>query len=103
MNVILPKLEYTAEVWEGNAKFVKQLETAQMTAAAKKKNQDAQVRLLRGTIVNRTYGKRRNLSIYLLLLTVFGPIYYGPPVIVIQHQEQNWECTQLRQTDRQES
>ena len=32
MNVIVPKLEY-GEVWEGNAEFVKQLETVQMTAA----------------------------------------------------------------------
>ena len=32
MNVIVPKLEY-AEVWEGNAKLVKQLETVEMTAA----------------------------------------------------------------------
>ena len=33
MNVIVPKLEYEGEVWEGNAKFVKQLEPVQMTAA----------------------------------------------------------------------
>ena len=33
MNVIVPKLEYAGEAWEGNAKFVKQLETVQMTAA----------------------------------------------------------------------
>ena len=25
INVIIPKLEYAGEVWEGNAKFVKQL------------------------------------------------------------------------------
>ena len=30
--MVVPKLEYE-EVWEGNAKFVKQLETVQMTAA----------------------------------------------------------------------
>ena len=35
MDVIAPKLEHAVEVWEGNAKFVKQLETAQMTAAKK--------------------------------------------------------------------
>ena len=35
MNVIVPKLEYASEVWEGNAKFVKQLKTVQMTAAKK--------------------------------------------------------------------
>ena len=29
------KLEYAGEVWERNAKFVKQLETVQMTAAKK--------------------------------------------------------------------
>ena len=28
MNVTVPKLEYAGEVWEGNAKFVKQLKTA---------------------------------------------------------------------------
>ena len=33
MNVIVPKLEYAGQVREGNAKFVKQLETVQMTAA----------------------------------------------------------------------
>ena len=33
MNVIVPKLEYAGEVWEGNAKLVKQLATLQMTAA----------------------------------------------------------------------
>ena len=36
MNVILPKLEFAGEVWEGNAKFVKQLERVQMAAAKKK-------------------------------------------------------------------
>ena len=44
VNVIVPKIEYAGEVWEGDAKLVKQLETVQMTAA--KKCQDAQVRLL---------------------------------------------------------
>ena len=33
--MIVPKLEYAGEVWEGNAKFVKQLETVKMTAAKK--------------------------------------------------------------------
>ena len=35
--------------------------------------------LLRGTIVNRTYGTHKKLYIHLLLLTICGPIYYGPP------------------------
>ena len=35
IDVIVPKLEYAGEVWEGNAKLVKQLETVQMTAAKK--------------------------------------------------------------------
>ena len=35
--------------------------------------------LLRGTIVNRTYRIDKNLYIQQLLLTIFGPIYYGPP------------------------
>ena len=33
INVIVPKLEYAEKVWEGNAKFIKQLGTVQMTAA----------------------------------------------------------------------
>ena len=32
MNVIVPKLEHAGEVWEENAKFVKQLEKVQMAA-----------------------------------------------------------------------
>ena len=35
--------------------------------------------LLRGTIVNRTYGTHKHLHIFLFLLTIFDPIYYGPP------------------------
>ena len=35
VNVIVPKLEHAVEVWEGNAKLVKQLETVQMAAAKK--------------------------------------------------------------------
>ena len=35
MNVIVPKLEYAREVWEGNAKLVKRLEIVRMTAAKK--------------------------------------------------------------------
>ena len=35
INVFVPKLEYAVEIWEGNAKLVKQLETVQMTAAEK--------------------------------------------------------------------
>ena len=42
MSVTIPKLEYAGKSWEGNAKFVKQLKTVQQ--------------LLRGTILNRTYG-----------------------------------------------
>ena len=35
INVIVPKLEYAGEAWQGNAKLVKQLETVQMAAAKK--------------------------------------------------------------------
>ena len=35
--------------------------------------------LLRGTLVNRTYGGHENLCIDPFLLTMFGPIYYRPP------------------------
>ena len=35
--------------------------------------------LLRGTIVNRAYGTHKNLYISVFLLTIFGPINFGPP------------------------
>ena len=35
--------------------------------------------LLRGTLVNRTYGGQKKLHIHLFLPTIFGPIYYRPP------------------------
>ena len=35
---------------------------------------------LRGTSVVRTCGTHKNLYNSLLLLTIFGPIYYAPPV-----------------------
>ena len=35
--------------------------------------------LLRGTKVNRTYDTHKNLYACLFLLTIFGPINYGPP------------------------
>ena len=35
--------------------------------------------ILRGTIVNRTYGTHKNLYISLFFPTIFGPINYGPP------------------------
>ena len=35
INVIVPKLEYAGEVWEGNSKLVKQIETVRMTAVIK--------------------------------------------------------------------
>ena len=35
INAIVPNPEYAGEVWEENVKLVKQLETAQMTAAKK--------------------------------------------------------------------
>ena len=35
INVVTPKLEDVGDVWEGNAKFVKQLETVHLAAALK--------------------------------------------------------------------
>ena len=35
--------------------------------------------LLRGTILNRTYGAHKNLYISLFLTTIFGPINNGSP------------------------
>ena len=57
----VPKLEYAGEVWEGNAKLVKQLETVQMTAAEK----------------------------------VLGCSSTTSNTV----QEQNWECTYLKQIE----
>ena len=39
----------------------------------------SELRLLRGTILNRTYGPHKNRYISLLLPTIFGPVCYGPP------------------------
>ena len=35
--------------------------------------------VLRGTIVDRACGIHKKLQIWPFLLTIFGPIYYGPP------------------------
>ena len=35
--------------------------------------------LIRGTIVNTTCGKHKNLYIYLFIPIISGPIYYAPP------------------------
>ena len=35
--------------------------------------------LLRGDIVNRAYDIHKNLYIKQFLLTIFGPVNYGPP------------------------
>ena len=35
--------------------------------------------VLRGTLVNRTYGGDKNLYVHVFLRTIFGPIYYRPP------------------------
>ena len=35
--------------------------------------------ILRGTIVNRTYRTHKNLYLQHFLLTIFGPVNYGPP------------------------
>ena len=32
-----------------------------------------------GAVLNRTYGTHENQYISLILLTIFGPAYYGPP------------------------
>ena len=36
----------------------------------------------RGVVVLRTYGTHKTLYIHPFLLTIFGPIYYGTPVLV---------------------
>ena len=45
-------------------------------------NPNPKILYMRGTVVNRTYGADKNLDISLFLLTTFGPIYYGPPLII---------------------
>ena len=44
--------------------------------------------LLRGAIVNRTYGTLTNLYMSLLLRTVFGPVFYCFPVIGLQSRSE---------------
>ena len=44
-----------------------------------KNNKSYEVHLLRGTILNRTYGTHKKLYTSLFLPTIFGSIYYGPP------------------------
>ena len=39
------------------------------------------VRPIPGGTVNRTYGTHKNQYVYLFLLIIFGPIYYGPDVL----------------------
>ena len=34
-----------------------------------------------GGIVDRTYDTNENLYIYVFSLTIFGPVYYGPPFL----------------------
>ena len=34
--------------------------------------------VVRGTIVNRMYGTHKNLRKSIFLLTIVGPIFYGP-------------------------
>ena len=43
--------------------------------------------LLRGTILNRTYGTHKNLYTYLFLPTISGTIYYAPRNIMERSQE----------------
>ena len=45
----------------------------------RRKSHISRFSLLRGNVLNRTYGRDKNLYISLFLLTMFGPIYYGPP------------------------
>ena len=57
------------EIVQGSVHTVVQIDPNQGTCAT----------VLRGTILNRTYGTYKILCISLFLLTMFGPIYYGPP------------------------
>ena len=40
--------------------------------------------LLPGTILNRAYGTHKNLYISGVFVTIFGPIYYAPPPVIIR-------------------
>ena len=67
MNVIVPKLECAGEVWEENAKLVKQLETVQMTAAEKmlrcsRTTSNAVLRAVLGMHPLKTNGDMRKLK-----------------------------------------
>ena len=39
--------------------------------------------LLRGATLNRTYGTHKNLHVLQFLITISGPIYYGPVILII--------------------
>ena len=43
-------------------------------------------KILRVTLINRTYGTHEDLDTYLFLLTIFGPIYYGQICCVVCRQ-----------------
>ena len=48
---------------------------------SRKKTETVEPNVVGWHIANRTYGTGKNLVyIHLFLLTVFGPVYYGPPL-----------------------
>ena len=49
----------------------------------------SEFRVSRGTIVNRIYGTHEKLHIPLSLLTIFGPVYYAPPVIIGRREREH--------------
>ena len=58
----------------------------------REREREKRAQLLRGGIVNRTYGRHKNLYIFLFLLKIFGPIYYVPPSIdAVAHLGHNRE------------
>ena len=46
--------------------------------------------VLRGTIVNRTYGTDKNLYVEAFLPTIFSPVNYGPPALAETTKKQNY-------------
>ena len=65
--------------WGQSTQFLSSL-SPKRACGSKRVNTWYSIIQLRRGVLNRTYGKHKNLVyISLFLVTIFGPIYYGPP------------------------
>ena len=65
--------------WGQSTQFLSSL-SPKRACGSKRVNTWYSIIQLRRGVLNRTYGKHKNLYISLFLVTIFGPIYYGPPL-----------------------